>query len=783
MRKILLLWICLPLLAQAQVVRYVRSSGVSGVGGTSWASAGSDLQATINASSPGDEVWVAAGTYSPATPGTSFSLRNGVRVLGGFPTGGTPDLAARDWVTQETILQGNGSRVLLNDPSVGSATLLDGFTITGGAVAGNGGGMLNRGASPKIKNCLFRDNRTDTDANLVSASGGAICNEGGAVFLENCIIRSNTAYTAGGAMANAACSTVELADCLIFSNDARINAGGIINQSIGTLTLTRCRFIRNNTTLLSGTSGGALYNAQFSAAGSRIVNCLFTGNQSNVGPAMINRDVPGLALIHCTITRNTPSGSSAKPKGTILNDGNVTLSMVNSIVNPNFNDTYDGFSNEGTGNSLDVTYSTVKGITTGTGNFDVYTDELFVDPQSQSTQGDYHPRPCSYVIDRGTPVAGLTTDLAGNPRVRFNAPDVGAYEAVVKSTPETDAIVSSDAIAYRMQRPDDWAYYYVGDNCSGLVAAIKGDGSATSVQGFVNIRLRIDASQPAGYVRRNYQISAGSTRTARVTLYFTQAEFDGFNAVSAVKLPTNPGDAAGKANLRIDKRGGTSSDNSGTPDSYPGAPIILNPADSDVVWNNAAARWEVTFAVTGFSGFFVRAEESAPLPLRLVWFGGSRKSGVSALEWQTADERRVSHFEVQRSDDGETFERIGTVTARNGSSQRYGYDDVSALSGVRYYRLMMVDTDGSFEYSRAISLAPTEALVRVGPNPVQEVLHIQTQPSAWNDAAATITHLSGRVFLRFRLTGSGQTVSVRSLPPGVWLLRLPDGHTVRFLKE
>ena len=114
------------------------------------------------------------------------------------------------------------------------------------------------------------------------------------------------------------------------------------------------------------------------------------------------------------------------------------------------------------------------------------------------------------------------------------------------------------------------------------------------------------------FVSRHYEITPGlnaSTATAKITLYFTQQEFDDFNehAASTTNLPASADDTSGIAKLRIVKYPGISNDDSGLPGSYTGTPEVIDPVDQDVVWNNSLSRWEVSFDVTGFSGFIVQA--------------------------------------------------------------------------------------------------------------------------------------------------------------------------------
>ncbi len=113
----------------------------------------------INASSSGDEVWVAGGTYKPAS-GQSFSMKEGVKIYGGF-LGEEASLSLRNikLTANASILEGNGTGVVFNS-GLTSAALLDGFTITGGK-ATYGGGMYNNNSSPTIINCFFTKNRGD----------------------------------------------------------------------------------------------------------------------------------------------------------------------------------------------------------------------------------------------------------------------------------------------------------------------------------------------------------------------------------------------------------------------------------------------------------------------------------------------------------------------------------------------------------------------------------------------------------------------------------------------
>ena len=78
--------------APAAVTRHVRVGATEGNDCWSWDTA-CPLQKAVNASLPGDQVWVAAGVYTPTNVvgrDASFYLRSGVAVYGGFPATGKP---------------------------------------------------------------------------------------------------------------------------------------------------------------------------------------------------------------------------------------------------------------------------------------------------------------------------------------------------------------------------------------------------------------------------------------------------------------------------------------------------------------------------------------------------------------------------------------------------------------------------------------------------------------------------------------------------------------------
>lgn len=98
--------------------------------------------------------------------------------------------------------------------------------------------------------------------------------------------------------------------------------------------------------------------------------------------------------------------------------------------------------------------------------------------------------------------------------------------------------------------------------------------------------------------------------------------------------------------------------------------------------------------------------EIFPLPVELTSFEGkTTESGIN-LEWETASEINNSHFDVERSSNGKTYQAIATVRGRGTTSttSNYSLTDKLPQKGLNYYRLKQIDFDNTTSYSKTIAV-------------------------------------------------------------------------------
>ena len=191
------------------------------------------------------------------------------------------------------------------------------------------------------------------------------------------------------------------------------------------------------------------------------------------------------------------------------------------------------------------------------------------------------------------------------------------------------------------------------------------------------------------------------------------------------------------------------------------------------------------FALTGSSSNWVASDNT--LPITLSNFSGVQKDGSNLLQWSTASEQNSAYFEIQRSDNGTDFTRIAKVNAAGNSSitKNYQYSDHQlSTSSVYYYRLKMVDIDGSAKFSSIIFIRnSTSSVTTVYPNPARDQITINIADNSLVNTQALLSDLNGKILQRISLTQASTQVNISNYVSGMYLLKFKDGKTIKIVKE
>lgn len=427
-----------------QTVYYVNGSVGSSGNGTSWATAFKTIQEGIDAaynslttpSSQNAQVWVKEGTYYVYINSTdnTISMKEGVQIYGGF-IGTETNLTQRDYETNETIIDGHqssgstnrvkhvvtafGTEVSTNVWESWTNGLIDGFTITGGYLAGGPGKAIMVTSPTEI---LSTGNETAGAGILIFKSAPSVA---------NCKITGNDAPKGGGMYVVSATSfptsnvpKASIVNCEFSYNTAVMRGGGVSIDVASEPVFERCKFINNT---CSAKGGGAYID--WVCPQPVFVNCLFAENSAFSAGALGADGSSSPVLVNCTVTNNTSTDVGAglytgsyNPDGT---DSNEPI-LINCVVIGNhatwggpvdlriWHDDYfyvshsilgSGFTSFGSGILYDLpAFNSDYSLAQGSVGIDDGVSSDILDP------GNYIP----------------TIDIDGN--TRDSNPDMGCYE-------------------------------------------------------------------------------------------------------------------------------------------------------------------------------------------------------------------------------------------------------------------------------------------------------------------------------------------------------------------
>ncbi|MBK6481986.1 MAG: T9SS type A sorting domain-containing protein [Chitinophagaceae bacterium] len=162
-------------------------------------------------------------------------------------------------------------------------------------------------------------------------------------------------------------------------------------------------------------------------------------------------------------------------------------------------------------------------------------------------------------------------------------------------------------------------------------------------------------------------------------------------------------------------------------------------------------------SVTSFSDIAIGYNDFFLLPVELTNFTVSLTNGISVLEWSTASEYNSHYFSIESSEDAINFKEIGRMNAAGFSTvaQYYSFNDENDVtSGATriYYRLRMVDTDQTYQYSavRWVDLDETTVAesITIFPNPVKDLLSVKLYSATEQSALIELTEITGKLIRR-----------------------------------
>jgi len=335
-------------------------------------------------------------------------------------------------------------------------------------------------------------------------------------------------------------------------------------------------------------------------------------------------------------------------------------------------------------------------------------------------------------------------------------------------------------------------------NSSGqIIGKIEDDGLITPAQlSQTEMCTRINGSvqtvtdnllnqQP--YLQRQWTITPANNTNAKITLYFTNAELLALQAAANSTVYQFSG-----YDLWITKYPG------GTNGVFT-SPATLNGVNVPAVFSAYGSNHKVEFEVSSYSTFYIHPSlfPFAALPVELTSFTGWNQGAVNQLNWITASEKNTQKFEVEKRTSVASWTTVGEKAAAGNSNRALSYDfsDNNPVLGNNYYRLKIIDFDGTFSYSNIVNIAIDEVVVNsfvnVYPNPTNRELNVEIQAtSIYETKVAAYDVLGKKVFDKTVTVSKGLNklqLDVAAFAKGTYVLQFADTtgkiHTTKFVKE
>jgi len=196
---------------------------------------------------------------------------------------------------------------------------------------------------------------------------------------------------------------------------------------------------------------------------------------------------------------------------------------------------------------------------------------------------------------------------------------------------------------------------------------------------------------------------------------------------------------------------------------------IIQSASGDNADNNA-----FTLPITVLAG------SGGVLPVTLESFEGFSEKCNAQLKWSTSNEVNLSKFEVEVSKDGTSFERAGTIKPSSANAGNYQFNTTQS-SGKSYYRLKIIDRDGSFALSKVvlISTSCSDKVVKIFPNPVKIDQLLSVNISGYDASVKGDLYSSTGQFVKtYILMNGANNLSVENLAQGFYTLRVSENGSV-----
>lgn len=183
------------------------------------------------------------------------------------------------------------------------------------------------------------------------------------------------------------------------------------------------------------------------------------------------------------------------------------------------------------------------------------------------------------------------------------------------------------------------------------------------------------------------------------------------------------------------------------------------------------------------------------LAVNLSAFNGNLSGTDKAtLKWVSSNESNLAKYGIERSTDGKNYSTITSITANGNSGGSYQYIDANISRTVNFYRLKMINNDGTFKYSEIVRInnkTDNAVTLTLYPSPATAKINTEFYAEQVQDASLTIIDATGRAYVQQNIKvqrgNNTITVPIDNLPKGAYTIMIKSANGIdlknRFIKN
>lgn len=218
------------------------------------------------------------------------------------------------------------------------------------------------------------------------------------------------------------------------------------------------------------------------------------------------------------------------------------------------------------------------------------------------------------------------------------------------------------------------------------------------------------------------------------------------------------------------------------PASGPDIPIISGNINGSFAVINKPSKYLVVYNSNG-----IVLRYSATLPVSFTSVNVQKQHNGAFISWKIENEEGVSHYEIEKSRDGQSFKKIGQVSAS--ALTRYSYTDFNPDTK-SFYRIKSVDHDGKRFFSAIVHYIQERGSVALKLYPTLTTTEVTIQHDNAGPASKILVLSPAGNVVRVVLPANdtqNTRMNVAALQAGVYLIkyenRFGEVETVKFIKQ